>query len=583
MATKLALLAVLALALIAPSSALAAGDFYVKDGGTGVACTQLDPCASLGTAVSLANVAGGNVHVIGPYTDHIGAVVMPDVNLLGSGSGPGGTFLDVSGGALALNMVGNATVDGVRLRSDSSTVAMQAGGSIANSAIETTSTALSPVNVGPGSTTLAVRLQRDTVTAPTAGTGTAVLISPGGFSTVIQDSALTGATGVSTIFGSPGASLVMQRSTINASSSGLSLSGIDAFVSSSVIHMTGADSKAVNMTSSIIGGTTTAELIEDTIDGSDTSGSSIGVSAGGGSFSFTSAAQATVADSIVRGFATDLLAHASTSPISLTPPPAGQITVARSDIGTRTAEPAPTASPPGSSAPGVITDSGGNLNVDPAFVNRGGGDYSLRTGSALIDAAGTASIGNNESATDRGGRDRVLDGDGNGTAARDMGAFEYVFRVVDTGPGAQTTTPASPQIVQEPKPAAFAFKLSGAGTLLLYPPNLLKLPVSCAAGSPSACVFQVVVRTTGPVVTTSRAKKKKGKVLTLGRGHATIAVGKSGTIKVKLSKAALELFKKGKLRGVSVVAHLGNAASAKSVKKTYKLKAAPKKKKKRKH
>src|SRR3954447_15227659 len=229
---RLALLTALALALIVPSSAFAAGDFYVQDGGTGAACTQIAPCGALATALTMANVAsGGNVHVIGQYTDHTGGVVWPNVHLLGSGSGPGGTFLDVSGGALALNLVDNATADGVRLRSDSTTVAMQAGGAITNSAIETTSTALSPVNIGPGPTTSAVTLQRDTVTAPATGTGAAVIISPGGFSTVIQDSALTGVTGLLTTFGSPGASLVMQRSTINASSTGLWLSGVAAFVS----------------------------------------------------------------------------------------------------------------------------------------------------------------------------------------------------------------------------------------------------------------------------------------------------------------------------------------------------------------
>jgi len=79
----------------------------------------------------------------------------------------------------------------------------------------------------------------------------------------------------------------------------------------------------------------------------------------------------------------------------------------------------------------------GNINTDPAFVrdpypgldglwdgiNDDYGDLHLQSSSPAID------VGSNAAATgittDRDGNDRIVDGDGNGTATVDMGAYEY--------------------------------------------------------------------------------------------------------------------------------------------------------------
>jgi len=64
----------------------------------------------------------------------------------------------------------------------------------------------------------------------------------------------------------------------------------------------------------------------------------------------------------------------------------------------------------------------GNICADPMFVDAAGGDYHLQSGSPCIDA------GTNEGApsTDFDGNQRPMDGDGDGIAIIDMGAFEYV-------------------------------------------------------------------------------------------------------------------------------------------------------------
>jgi hypothetical protein len=79
---------------------------------------------------------------------------------------------------------------------------------------------------------------------------------------------------------------------------------------------------------------------------------------------------------------------------------------------------------------GSIQSSGGgalsetnHLTADPGFV--GNGDYGLRSDSPLVDAGDPAALGADESPGDASGRPRILDGSGDCTARRDVGAFEF--------------------------------------------------------------------------------------------------------------------------------------------------------------
>ncbi len=80
----------------------------------------------------------------------------------------------------------------------------------------------------------------------------------------------------------------------------------------------------------------------------------------------------------------------------------------------------------------------GNVSVDPLFVDPENGDYRLQADSPVIDA------GDNEASdlpdTDFDGNDRVVDGDGDGEAVVDMGAFEFSTTVgvgIDIRPGSR--------------------------------------------------------------------------------------------------------------------------------------------------
>ena len=65
------------------------------------------------------------------------------------------------------------------------------------------------------------------------------------------------------------------------------------------------------------------------------------------------------------------------------------------------------------------------ITADPKFANAAGGDFRLRFGSPLIDAGTAGALTGTESPTDLAGHPRLVDGNGDGTARRDIGALEY--------------------------------------------------------------------------------------------------------------------------------------------------------------
>lgn len=70
----------------------------------------------------------------------------------------------------------------------------------------------------------------------------------------------------------------------------------------------------------------------------------------------------------------------------------------------------------------------GDIQADPQLVNRAAGDFRLRASSPCIDT-GSAT---NAALTDFDGVARPLDGDANGVAAFDLGAFEFAHPLADT-------------------------------------------------------------------------------------------------------------------------------------------------------
>lgn len=87
------------------------------------------------------------------------------------------------------------------------------------------------------------------------------------------------------------------------------------------------------------------------------------------------------------------------------------------------------------------------LAGDPLFVDEGAGDLRLTAASPLVDAGTAGALGVGESTTDRLGLPRLIDGNGDGVARRDIGAFEYQ-------PPAAPDPPPSPDPPGPPLPPA---------------------------------------------------------------------------------------------------------------------------------
>src|SRR3954447_11228083 len=382
-------------------------------------CPQADPC-DLAHALTAAGThsTGGTVHVIGQLTWtgntlDVGTATGNPVNLIGNGNGPAGTVIDVNQ-PTALNISYGSTVDNVRIRAQSVAVNVAYGSTLSNSVALTTvggSTGVGVAALAGADANGAATLVNDSV-PPAGTTSTSVNVANGSSSQrlVIADSTFNGFTGVADTH----VPADIRRSTINSTGGyGVQFEGGQtSYVSSSVIHMSGTNNGPVG--AFVSGPMTTVHLIDDTIDGVDSSGmNETGVLASEGFM--INGNNVLVSDSIVRGFAKDLWAQAGTAANA-----GGHITVSRSDFSTQVAD--------SGSNNGVITDGGGNVDQAPAFVDRPGGDYRLRFDSPLIDAGGISSLDPQESTTDRGGvTPRLSDGDNSSTAERDIGAFEYVF------------------------------------------------------------------------------------------------------------------------------------------------------------
>jgi hypothetical protein len=97
-----------------------------------------------------------------------------------------------------------------------------------------------------------------------------------------------------------------------------------------------------------------------------------------------------------------------------------------------------------------------NIDADPLFQDELAGVFSLLPGSPAIDSSFSPPLAPGESPTDIEGNPRVLDGNGDGVAARDMGAFESpAVPPPPTAAGAATVivdkTPPDTKISRGPK------------------------------------------------------------------------------------------------------------------------------------
>jgi hypothetical protein len=204
-------------------------------------------------------------------------------------------------------------------------------------------------------------------------------------------------------------------------------------------------------------GTTPISVVAEhlTVVGGDPA--SIGVHAYAVSETVRQSAAVTLLNSVVHGPATSLLAEADTGVVG-GPPSTATIAVGHSDYQT-------TSEVIGAHGSGGVVDNGGNLaDVDPHFVDPAAGDYHLAAASPLIDQGDPA---DGPPTLDRDGSLRVVDGDLDGSAVRDLGAYEYADTVapqteITSGPGGLTANPTPTFTFTSESGATFECKVGGS-------------------------------------------------------------------------------------------------------------------------
>jgi serine protease len=384
-------------ALASASSATAAPQTYCVHQGGDCAVGQIDVGSDLQTALDGAVTNPGSTVLIGPgtYTHAGGFAATPSVavDMTITGAGAGRTVIEATGSSpvfvLQLRATTASTLSGVTIGITSNVTGygLILDGATANGIAVT----LEP---GAGLVYGAQVLGGATIEHSTIQGGNVAVLANISPATLLDDT-LSAPTGIS----SGGTTLTGQDLRISGANVAVAADGatdsttIDGLLA---IVNTGASQSAVQANNGATLVVRSATLVD------------VGTAASTGVFAAGVSANTslTFSDSIVRGFTTANGRAASGGG-------AADLTLNNDDIALVT----------NLGVPGTFTHTG-DVDADPLFVNPAAGDYRLRFGSPAIDAGGNcASIC--QTVPDLDGLVRPIDGNGDGTAVRDMGAFEY--------------------------------------------------------------------------------------------------------------------------------------------------------------
>ncbi len=461
---RLAVPALVAVGLVAPAAAHA--DLYVEKhtGSDASACSAASPCKTIGKAMGLAG-SGDTIH-IGPgnYTEAV--VAGKRIHLVGAGGGSIGmsspwthTIISAPAGKQALRLEQGGSVrdlkavggdggssfgraglvlyspDGTRSYTVERVVAVGGSGTGAGTGLYTDAddyanltVDVSRTQIGQkesAATTLPAMYAESTLTASLANVTidpnvTGLDLAPGSnvTATALNINDTKARTGVSV----HGGHLTLHRSRIVTGENGLLLRGsqytppTQAWVNDSVIGAVrttaiAADVDAVRMTSvtSYSGLATAAHLVARgstfVVGGPDVD-AALHLKALG-----ASSVQADLGNTVLRS--TDTEGSAGDSEI-VVEPGTGTETVIASHSAWSTVE---------NLGNGVIPAAGSGTNVagDPGFVSEAGGTWTLSAASPLVDAGDPAG---SPSLLDIVGAARLADGNGDGVAVQDIGAYE---------------------------------------------------------------------------------------------------------------------------------------------------------------
>jgi hypothetical protein len=430
------LLAVPALPLLTAAPASAVVNVICVSPAGGAGCNQT--VATIPQAITAANAnalddtiqLGATTYSDGPYQLIGGAHA---ITL--KGAGQASTFLTLPVSASSQTYVSASQADvrdlTITMASGSSTQdigLILSSGSLADHVTVAGSGITSGTTITTGLSTLTHVVAQANFTA---ASGTRGIYSSGG--NTISDTSISGEQAFD--LSDPGTTDNLSRVTIRSDGSAVLTDGGNIVIDDAVIDLGTAPGAlglgAVNFNASLSSKSITADHV--TIVG--------GGSGSRGAWAYAAAdigrqpATVNLTNSIVRGPETSLVTDAANNGAQGGPSSA-TVNVSYTDYETKSSTIAPT-----TGAGGVVEGAGNMVAVDPLFVS--GSDRHLTVGSPVIDKGNPAAAG---PATDLDGLARVRDGDGNGSAVGDMGAYERPDTIapdttITSGPTGSTNDP----------------------------------------------------------------------------------------------------------------------------------------------
>ncbi len=371
----------------------------------------------------------------------------------------------------------------------------------------------------------------------------------------ITGSDITAPTGVQ--MSQSGTALVtVSRSTVHAIGVGVTTDGGNLAVDDSVIDLGTAPNSRGIVSENPNGGTNSRDVdVRHTTIVGGGSGSQ-GLRLVAGAASVVQHVNGTLADSVISGPAVPIYQYAAG--------PGPTLSSSNLAVGFSNYDASANQTTPGGNGSVGGSIQGPITNLAPGFVNAGAGDFRLAASSALIDAGRPDDTG---PPLARAGNARVQDGNGDGVAVRDIGAYEFPDTVAPSvqitgGPAGTTTTEKRPTFTFSMTPsdatATFLCSFDGAAFASCAAPSspqgsdtpaqdlsvgqhsfsvLAKDGVG-NSGTPATASFTVLATDTTPPQTKIKTKLAKTRKTKVKVAFSSSEAGSTFTCKLDGAKAA---------------------------------------------